>query len=62
MSAVVFSAQANASHPLVDQPGILSSAVVLGAVASARESIVVERAASALQPAPAKPECRRWPT
>jgi hypothetical protein len=50
MRAVIFSAQPSASHPFVDQPGVLSGAKMLRAVVPARESIVVERAATMLKP------------
>jgi hypothetical protein len=50
MRAVIFSAQPSAGHPFVDQPGVLSGAEMLRAVVPARESIVVERAATMLKP------------
>jgi hypothetical protein len=50
MRAVIFSAQPSAGHPFVDQPGVLLGAEMLRAVVPARESIVVERAATMLKP------------
>jgi hypothetical protein len=47
---VILPPQANASDPFVDKPGILSGAYVLGVIDPARESVVVERSATALQP------------
>jgi hypothetical protein len=46
MRTITYSAWANASHPFVDQPGILSSADVLGPVASAQEVMVIKLAGS----------------
>jgi hypothetical protein len=50
MRAVIFSAQPSAGPPFVDQPGVLSGAETLRAVVPARESIIVERAATMLKP------------
>ncbi len=48
--AVVLTPQADASHPLVDEPGILPGADVSGVIGAARKSVVIERATSTLKP------------
>ena len=50
VSSVVLSSKADGSHPLVNEPSILSRADVVGTVCSARKDEVVQRTAAALQP------------
>lgn len=50
MSAIVLAAQTNGGHPFIDQAGELPRAQVLGMIRSARKGVVVECAASPLQP------------
>jgi len=46
---VILRAQPNPGHPLIDQPGILPGADVIGALSPARKDELVQRAAVALQ-------------
>lgn len=48
--SVLLRLEADADHPLVHQAGVLARAHVRHVVVSARENVVVERAAAALQP------------
>jgi hypothetical protein len=47
---VILPPQADASDPFVDKAGVLTGAYVLSVVDPARESVVLERSATALQP------------
>lgn len=47
---VILWAQPDPGHPLIDQPGILPGADVIGAVGAAGKNELVQRAAAALQP------------
>ena len=48
--ALVLAPQPDRSHPLVDKPGILSSADVVRVIGAAREGVVVERPTPVFQP------------
>ena len=50
MGAVVLLMESDPSDPFVDEPGILSSADMVGMIIPAREGVVIERASSAFEP------------
>jgi hypothetical protein len=50
MRPLVFTTQSDADHPLLDEPGILPRADMMGVVDPARKDEVVERAAPTFKP------------
>lgn len=50
VGAILFTSQANRSHPFIDQPGILASAKMIGVINPTGKSEVINSATSSFKP------------